>query len=158
MHEPRQPRIRRGARDRGRAPDVDALELGRVRRAERVDARDVEADVAARHRGGDAGLVEQVSRDGRRTDLAHGAGSGVGSHERDDLVAAGAQRSDERSAEQARPSGDERARQGWLCSVGCAESRLALGARVVSGASGISSATCSSSTAEARSADEKLTR
>jgi hypothetical protein len=157
VHETRQPRIGCGAGDRGRAGDVDALELGRIRRAERVDARDVEADVAARHGGGHAGLVEQVSGDGRRTGRAHGAGGVVGSHERDHLVAAGAQRSDERPAEQARPSGDERARQGWLWSVGCA-SRLALGATVVSGASGIASAGRSSSTAEARSADEKLTR
>ena len=158
MHEPRQPRIRCGAGDRGRAGNVDALELGRIRRAERVDARDVEADVAARHGGGDAGLVEQISGDGRRTGRAHGAGGVVGSHERDHLVAAGAQRSDERLAEQARPSGDERARQEWLWSVGCAESRLAAPTTVVSGASGISSAARSASAAEARSADEKLTR
>ena len=158
MHEPRQPRVRRGARDRGRARDVDALELGRIGRAERVDPRDVEADVAARHGRGDACLVEQVAGDGSRAGRAHRVGGGVGPHERDDLVVAGAQRPDERPAEQPRPSGDECARQEWLCSVGCAESRLAAGTTVVSGASGISSATRSSSAAEARSAEEKLTR
>ena len=159
MHEPREPRDGRGARDRGGARDVDPLELGGVRRAERVDAGDVEADVARGHRGRDDRLVEQVAGDGLSADRAHRLGGGIGPHERDDIVAPGAQRSDERPADQARPAGDECSRQGWLCNVGCAESRLAAGATVVSGASGIcGSSGCTSSAAEARSAEEKLTR
>ncbi len=92
--------------------------------------------------------------DRRRAQRTNRVGRRIGPDERDDVLAAGAQRSDERPAEQPRPSGDERARQGWPCIVGCAASRLPAGATVVSAAPGI--AGTAGSSAEARRAEEKL--
>ena len=90
-----------------------------------------------------------MGEDRRRARLTDGAGRRLRAHERDDLVAAVAQRLQERAAEQARAAGEERARQGaWI--GGCAVSRGG------TAASGVSTGAGGAASGSARSADAKL--
>ena len=111
----------------------------------------MEADVAALHRVRECPLVEEVDPHGLGSRRAQCLRGPVGARERHDVVAAIAQRRDERAAQQARPTGDERARQGALWTVGCA--RRGAGAD-----SGASTGTGGASSGTSRNSDPKLRR
>ena len=126
QHDARHARPRGGPHRELGAAHVRVEQRGGVLRAERVDARDVVEQLAARHPGGERVLVEDVAaRDARPAGGERPLG-GVRAGERHDLVAALDEPGGERAADQPAAPGQEDAAHGLVppcVSAGIARTR-----------------------------------
>ena len=116
MDDPRRARLAGQAEDALRAADVDPLHLRRLvaRDADPVDGSEVEGRVGAVEAATDRVRVVELALDQLAAELPQVRGAGRRPDERDDVVAAAAERAHEHAAHEARTARDEGAHGGTL--------------------------------------------